>query len=173
MRTIIINDDQLKDEDVERCVERVKGVLLTTNGKILLAYNNHTYQFLGGHVEEGEDKKKSLIREIKEEAGIDVEIKEDAFLNIITYDNNYFDSGQKVKNSIFYYKIISDDVPDYSNTHYDELEVASEFNLLYINFVDLEEFIKKNISLGEINENIGREMLYALETYKSEYGGNI
>ena len=171
MRTIIINENHLKEEDISKKVERVKAVILNSSGKVLLAFNNNTYQFLGGHVEEGEDRILSLKREIKEEAGIDVDIIEDAFLNIITYDNDYFGTGVKVKNSIFYYRVLSNLEPDFSKTRYDELELQSDFNLLYVDFNEFEKFLKNNISHGTIDENIGREMLYTLEEYQNIYGG--
>ncbi len=52
MKKIIINDDHLKDTDVEMRVIRVKGFILNSKNKILLAHNNNTYQFPGGHVED-------------------------------------------------------------------------------------------------------------------------
>lgn len=171
MKTIIINDDKLKEEDIERVVIRVKALLFNSSEKILLAYNNNTYQFLGGHVEEDEDMKLSLQREIKEESGISVNITDDAFLNIITYDNNYFNTGRKVKNIIYYYRVFSDDIPNFSYTQYDVLEQKSDFDLFYIPFSDLAEFLNHNINNGMIDIKIGREMLYALKEYKEVYGG--
>lgn len=173
MRTIIINENQLKEDNISKSVERVKAIILTSSNKVLLAFNNGTYQFLGGHVEKGENRVFSLKREIKEESGIDVDILEDAFLNIITYDNDYFGTGVKVKNSIYYYRIFSDLEPDFSKTRYDELELQSDFNLLYVDFNTFEQFLKSNISYGTIDENIGREMLYALEVYQNVYGGEV
>ena len=171
MKTIIINDDKLKEEDIERVVIRVKALLFNSSEKILLAYNNNTYQFLGGHVEEGEDKILSLQREIKEESGIDVRLQDDAFLKIITYDNDYFKTGRKVKNIIYYYRVFSDDIPNFSYTQYDVLEQKSDFDLFYIPFSDLEDFLNHNIKVGMLDEKIGREMLYALIVYKEVYGG--
>ena len=173
MRSIVINENQLKEEDISKNVERVKAFFFTSSGKILLAFNNGTYQLLGGHVEEGENRRLSLKREIMEETGIDVDILEDPFLNIVTYDNDYFGTGEKVRSSIFYYRIISDLEPDFSKTRYDELELQSEFNLLYVEFSNLEQFIKSNISYGTMDEKIGREMLYALDIYRNVYGGEL
>ena len=75
MREIIINDDHLIDQDIETNVVRVKGIILNSHGKVLLAHNNYTYQFPGGHVEENEDANDCIIREIKEETGISLDIK--------------------------------------------------------------------------------------------------
>ena len=153
MKTIIFNDNNLTDNDIEMRVVRVKGLMLNSSGKILLAHNNNTYQFPGGHLEENEEKDKCLIREIKEETGIDI------------------GSGKKVLNSIYYYRIFTDSLPNFNETHYDELELATEFNLFYVNFNDLEDFLKKAIDDGNIDINIGREMIQVVDVYHEVYGG--
>ena len=96
MREIIINDNNLKDEDISEKVIRVKGLMINSKGKILLAHNNNTYQFPGGHLEENENMDDCIVREIKEETGIDLEVIEEPFLCIKTYDNNYYNTGRKV-----------------------------------------------------------------------------
>ena len=72
MKEIIINDKNLVKEDIEQEVTRVKGLILNSKGKILIAHNNNTYQFPGGHTHEGESLDECIIREIKEEIGIDI-----------------------------------------------------------------------------------------------------
>lgn len=171
MREIIFNNHNLTDNDIEEKVVRVKGLIVNSKGKILLAHNNHTYQFPGGHLEEGEDMKDCIVREIKEETGIDVKVFEDPFLCIKTYDDNYFNSGRKVLNSIYYYRFFTDDMPDFNATHYDELELATDFNLFYVVFADLKNFLKKCIDSGSIDGAIGNEMLNVVDVYYDLYGG--
>jgi ADP-ribose pyrophosphatase YjhB (NUDIX family) len=173
MKQIIINDNNLKDEDIDRKVIRVKGLIINSRGKILLAHNNNTYQFPGGHKEDNETINECIVREIKDETGIDVTINEDAFLNIVTYDNDYFGTGKKVYNSIYYYRFFTDDVPNFNETHYDEFELETEFNLFYVNFKDLDNFLNKSIDNGSIDSNIGREMLYVYDEYNKMFGGNL
>ena len=171
MKEIIFNDYQLQDSDMEDSVVRVKGLIINSRGKILLAHNNNTYQFPGGHVDDGETNDECIVREIKEETGIDVEIKEQPFLCIKTYDNNYFGTGKKVLNSIYYYRFFTDDMPNFQETHYDELELATDFNLFYVVFADLENFLKKSIDDGMIDPNIGREMIQVYQIYNDQFGG--
>lgn len=171
MREIIINDCNLTDTDIEDSVVRVKGIILNSRGKVLLAHNNNTYQFPGGHLEEGEDKDACIVREIKEETGINVSVDEGPFLCIKTYDNNYFGTGKKVLNSIYYYRFYTDELPNFSETHYDGLELETEFNLFYVVFADLENFLKKSIDDGMIDPNIGREMINVVNVYYDLYGG--
>ena len=171
MKQIIFNDNNLTDNDIELKVVRVKALMINSNGKILLAHNNNTYQFPGGHTEENESKKDCLIREVLEETGIELNVDEEPFLCITTYDNNYFGSGKKVLNSIYYYRTFTDSLPDLSKTHYDELELATDFNLYYVNFNTLENFLKNAIENGSIDVNIAKEMISVVDVYHEVYGG--
>lgn len=171
MREIIINDNNLKDEDISEKVIRVKGLMINSKGKILLAHNNNTYQFPGGHLEKDENIDDCIVREIKEETGIDLEVEEGPFLCIKTYDNNYFNTGRKVLNCIYYYRFFTDEMPNFKETHYDELELATDFNLYYVVFADLGNFLKKSIADGMIDVSIGREMLEVIDVYQELYGG--
>lgn len=171
MKQIIFNDNNLTDNDIDLKVVRVKALMINSNGKILLAHNNNTYQFPGGHTEENESKKDCLIREVMEETGIELNVDEEPFLCITTYDNNYFGSGKKVLNSIYYYRTFTDSLPDLSKTHYDELELATDFNLYYVNFNTLEKFLKNAIENGSIDVNIAKEMINVVDVYHEVYGG--
>ena len=73
---------------------------------------------------------------------------------------------RKVLNSIYYYRFFTDQEPNFSETHYDELELSTDFNLFYINFKDLDSFLLKNINSGDIDAKIGREMLYVVDVYR-------
>lgn len=171
MKEIIINDNNLSATDIESSVIRVKGLILNSRGKILLAHNNNTYQFPGGHLEDNEDTLTCIRREIKEETGINVYTDEAPFLVITTYDNDYFGSGKKVKNSIYYYRFFTDETPNFNETHYDEIELETDFNLFYISFLHLDKFLNENIKNGGIDPKIGREMLLVYKEYCEMFGG--
>lgn len=170
MKRILINDDNLKIDDLDFEVIRVKGLIINSDGDILIAHNNGTYQFPGGHKEDDETLDDSLEREIKEETGIDVE-SQGPFMLITTYDSNYFNQNKKVCNKIYYYVINTNETPNFEETHYDELECQTEFNLFYISLNELQEFLNKSIDDGSLDINIGREMLLVLEEYNNLYGG--
>ena len=107
MREIFINDDNLQENDINYTVVRVKGLIINSKNEILLAQNNNTYQFPGGHLDEGESLDECLQREIKEETGIDVSINTEPFLRIVSFCKNYFSMGKNVKSIIYYYKVFS------------------------------------------------------------------
>lgn len=173
MKEIIINDKNLVKEDIEQEVVRVKGLILNSQGKILIAHNNNTYQFPGGHTHEGESLDECIIREIKEETGIDLKVDEGPFMSIVTYDHDYFGTGKKTLNSIYYYRFFTDKEPDFEETMYDDLELETDFNLFYIDFATFDSFIEKSIEEKSIDEAIGREMLYVFSEYKEMFGGEV
>lgn len=171
MKKIFINDDNLEIEDLDYEVIRVKGLVVNSRDEVLIAFNNNTYQFPGGHVELEEDKEMALIREIKEETGIGIKSVSGPFMEIVTYAKKYFGSDKNVCNRIFYYRVLSDDTPNLEETNYDELEKQSEFGLFYVYIDDLEHFLHNCLKNGTIDESIGREMLLVLEEYNYLFGG--
>ncbi len=170
MKEIVINDHHLTDDDIEMKVVRVKALILNSKGKILLAHNNNTYQFPGGHKDDDEEMDDCIIREIKEETGMDLEVSERPFLCIETYDNDYFGTGKKVLNSIYYYRFFTDEVPNFNETRYDGLELATEFNLFYLSFSGLGDFLREKSEAGEMDPKIAREMLYVVDEYHNIFG---
>lgn len=171
MKKIIINDNNINKDEVDMSVTRVKGIVINSRGDILLCHNNNTYQLPGGHVDDNETLEACLKREIKEETGIDVKLNYPPLIEIITYDSNYFNTGKKVENKIYYFRVDTDDEPNFAETNYDELELETDFNLFYIKASNLELFLKKSIEDGSIDSNIGREMLLVCEEYDKVYGG--
>ena len=171
MKEIIINDNNLTDDEIESEVIRLKALIINSKGKILLAHNNNTFQFPGGHLEEGEIMDECIAREVVEETGIHIIVKEEPFLCIKTYDDNYFDTGKKVLSSIYYYRFFTDDQPNLEETHYDELELSTDFDLFYLNFKDLKNFLIDCIEDDKIDKNIGREMINVCDIYSELYGG--
>ena len=71
MKEIIYNDNTLNDEMIHEWVKRAKVLVVNSKDEILIAHTNDSYYFLGGHVENNESDYECLVREIKEEAGID------------------------------------------------------------------------------------------------------
>ena len=165
MRQVIINDHNLNDNDIDYTVTRVKAFMVSDDKDLLLVHNNNTYQFPGGHVEKGEDYKDTLIREIKEETGIDISSLDEPFLEINTYDNDYFGSDSRVLNKIYYFIVHTNDKPNIDNVDLDLVESETPFMLYYIKDYELKDFIEQELEEKTIDKKIAREMLLAFDAY--------
>ena len=104
MKEILYNYDNLTKEDIDEVIVRTKGLIINSDDEITLGYSHKTYQFPGGHLEEGETLEECLLREIKEETGIELtDAKLKPFQKITYYNKNYHDSGKNRENQIYYY----------------------------------------------------------------------
>ena len=170
MRTVVINDDYLGDSDVDYSVTRAKGIIINNENKVILAHNNGTFQFPGGHVEEGEDEKECLIREVREEVGIENFHVEDPFLKIITYDSHYFNTGSVVLNTIYYNRVTTDEQKKKKKTNYDLIEASTPFKLYFVDLDKLDSFLESEIN--NFDKPIYREMKIASKIYDEEYNND-
>ena len=108
MQEIVFNDSNLTDNDIEQSVTRVKALLINSKGKILIVYNNYTYQLPGGHLKDSEDIDQRIIREVMfsnlrsflekayEEKKIDKSILKEMLKVLDVYDNLYNTNEQKI-----------------------------------------------------------------------------
>ena len=171
MKRVIINDNNLDIKDIDYDVIRVKGLVINSNDELIIVENNNTFQFPGGHIRKDEALEDSLAREINEELGIDVNIDNGPFMMITTYDNNYFDTGSKVCNKIYYYVVKCDSEPDINNLKLDAIEKETDFNIIKVKLRDLDAFLNKALDDGRIDANIGREMLLVSSEFNNMFGG--
>lgn len=167
MKEILYNYDDLKLEEIDEVVTRTKGLIINSDNEITLGYSHKTYQFPGGHLEEGETLEECLLREIEEETGIeirDAELK--PFEKITYYSRNYHGSGKNRKNDIFYYIIKTDAKFDLDNTKLDEWEKAGDFTVKTLPLKNVEQVLIDSVPDNPINEVIVEEMLDIFKEYK-------
>ena len=69
MKTIIINETKLHDDDIQKFGNKVRAVLLSDN-KILVSHYGGVVLLPGGSIDKGETADDAIIRELKEETGI-------------------------------------------------------------------------------------------------------
>lgn len=146
MREIIYNKDNLDENDINRVVIRMKAIIENSNGEILLCHSNNNYHLPGGHLDEGETFEECLVREIKEETGIDIpEEKRNPFLKIIYMNKDYPNEGTNTKSIVNYYVIKEEITPDYNSTKLTEEEKMHDFKLIYINKNEILQELEKSL----------------------------
>ncbi len=138
--------------------------MINSKNEILLGYSYNSYQFPGGHVEEGEPLVKTINREIKEETGIEINLKGiDPFMVAYYYYKDYERKGNNRKNEIYYFKIKTDELPNLNKTNYTESEIKGNYELRYINIFKLKEELLNNFKIHEDIRGITNEMLKVLD----------
>ncbi len=167
MKKVVYNIDNIKEEKVDEIVKRVKVLLINSNKKVLLGYSGNVYQFIGGHVDEGESLLQTINREVLEETGININasnIKPFALLE--GFYNNYRNTGKVRENEIYYYDIKTDDKINLDKTNYTEDELVNNFKLEYIDINNIEKTLLENQEKYNDNMGIVKEMLEILKIYK-------
>lgn len=167
MKEVLYNYDNLTKEDIDEVVIRTKGLLLNTKGEILLGYGHKTYQFPGGHLEEGETLTECLAREIKEETGIKIEeIERVPFEKITHYNKNYHGILKNRSNEVYYFVVKIEEEPHPENTNLDLREKEGNYTVKNFRMEEVEQILMDSIPDNPINEIIVEEMLDVLREYR-------
>lgn len=163
----LYNNDNLKKEDITETVVRVKMLIINSKNEVLLGFCHKTYQFPGGHLEDGESLTDCVIREVKEETGIELTLDQaKQFFVIRHYNKNYHGTGENRCSEIYYFEIRTDEVYDLSKVDYTENEKDGKFELKYINLDKVEEVLSESITWNEKNAVIVPEMITVFNEYK-------
>ena len=174
MKKIIFNEDNLTDKDIDEVVTRVKALIINSNNEIMLGYSNKTYQFPGGHLGDGEDLNDGLIREIREETGIDIKDYNLYPFQKITYlTKNYRNTGFNRKNNIYYFVVNTDEKENKDNISLDDGEIKGNYTVKTIPLNNLEKILIDSIPDNPINKIIVKEMLTVLKEYKKVYNRGV
>lgn len=168
MKKILCNSDNIKESQVTNVVTRVKVILLNSKNEVLLGYSNNQFQFIGGHVEEGESLSHAINREVKEETGIELQVKETIMPDALAtgYWKDWPKDGENRKTLIYYYVIQTEKDVDLSKVKYTENEKKGNFTIKYIPITSIKDELLSNAELHENARGIASEMIQILEKVK-------
>ena len=173
MEIKVFNENNLRDDEIDIVITRVKIYLINSNNEIIVASSNGGIQLPGGHVEEGEDSISACIREIKEETGIVLEkdVIPEPFFEIRHYMKNYKNLGVNRVAKIMYYFIKTDQIYEEQNTKLTENEKANNFEIRLIPYSNFEQemTVVKNTNSQEINRVIAGEILESFLVLKRKF----
>ena len=169
MKVETINLHNLTMSDIQKQQHRVKIILLNSKNEILLCRRNGVYNFIGGHIEKGEGTLECAQREVREETGMMVKLRdfELPFYKLQCYEKNYYNLGLNYYTTIQFLVGNTDEQIDLNKRQLDENELKQVFTLEYIPYKQLREILEENriIAKKENREFIINEMLHVLEQY--------
>lgn len=167
METIIYNQDSIEEKDVRYRSIRLKALIINSKNELLVGYSHNTYQFIGGHLEEGEDLIDGLIREVEEESGIKIEQEEiKPFFLRKKYYRDYPEENSNSCYEYHYYVVNTDKLPDLSKVNYTEAEKVGKFELRFIPLSEIEQEFEENKKVSERTKVVEEENLEAIKIYK-------
>lgn len=165
MKTILYNYDNLTDNDINRVVRRAKILIINSNDEILFAHSNNNYFFVGGRVEENETFDEGIVRETKEETGIDLSLeKREPFFTITYMNKDYPSIGVNTKSVANYYLIKCDIKPDLSKVSLTYEEKTNNFKLVYIHKDKVLEELTNSLEICS-NKNVVRDTIEVVKEY--------
>ena len=146
MKEVIYNENNIKEEKINRTIRRAKALIENDNNEFLLANSFKNYQLPGGHVEDGETYADGLIRELYEETGIELVDKLPIpFISIIYITKDYPTMGINTKYIGNYYYIKTNNSPNFNRLELTNEEKMGNFKLEYIN---------KNVVLNILQQSL-------------------
>ena len=165
MKEIIYNYDNLKLDDIDETVKRSKIILENKDGYILLVKEFDAYQLPGGHLEPGENYNEALIREVKEEIGIDIENIERNPILIIRYLKKNFPKEKTNTEYIgYYFKEQIDIIPNIDNLNLTEYEQHSDYKIELIHKSNILEILNNNIKTTQYKNTVS-DTIEAIKEY--------
>ncbi len=166
MKEIVNNTNNLRDNEINNREVRVKALIIN-DGKIMIGDEENCYQFIGGHIEDGESHKDCLKREVLEEAGIALEDSEigECILKITDIYKDFPKDGINTNNDIYYYIVNSNKKPNKSKTNFTEYERTHNLSIIYLDLEDAIEKIRDNIPNHRKNAWIAPDMIEALTEF--------
>ena len=167
METKNYNEDNLKEDEIDSVVTRVKVYLINSKHKILAVHSNGGIQLPGGHVESCEDYLNAVIREIREETGIELSSNDKCvpFFEINHYIKNYRNQGINRIAKMVYYYVFTDKPYTKGKTHLTKHEMESNFEIVAMTLKNFERGLKdvEKDNSQAINRIISKETLASLE----------
>ncbi len=145
MRTVVINEDELKTKDIELVSNKVRAVMVE-GYKLLVANYGGVYLLPGGTVEKGETKEQAIVRELREETGIKYPLKD--LIGLFTlkyYQKDYPLRHDETKNrlSITHFYLADYKGIDKYKLNRTEKEIRDGFTLRLVNIDEIDSLIEE------------------------------
>ena len=167
------NDDDLKDNEIDEVVTRVKAFIVSSKNNMIVGYTDEGFQLIGGYVGAGEEIVPALKNIIFNESGIQLDAKDsiEPFYEIRYYNKDYKGTGINRLSDLIYFCVKTDKLPNYKKLKLTDREISEKMPLEMIRRGILGKEIKEYIEKEEnpLNKIKAKELLMAYEKFKEIY----
>ena len=143
---MLINYDHLEKNDIKTKIHKVRAIIFNIEGKIYITNMDDSYNLPGGHVENKEDIKSTLKRELKEELGIEVHKKEMQYIgNYVFYHKDFPGIQEKVnrENNVDLFYILKPKEIELNRVKLTNYEKHYHFCLLECTEKEIKDLLRK------------------------------
>ena len=167
------NDDDLKDNEIDEVVTRVKAFIVSSKNNMIVGYTDEGFQLIGGYVEGNQDLNTALTNIIYNECGILLDSKDkiEPFYEVRYYNRDYKGSGINRLSDLIYFVVNTDKLPNYKKLKLTPREIAERMPLEVVRRSlfgkDLREYIEKE--QNPLNKIKAKELLMAYDKFKEIY----
>lgn len=165
METVVYNNSNLTDKDINRVVKRAKLLIENDKEELLLAYSHNNYFTIGGHIEKDETDFECIKREVKEETGIDLHDEDfKPIISIVYYCKDYPEIGVNSKYVGNYYSTYCNDKVVKRDMNLTEDEKEGNFKCVYLPKCDALKILNDSLSTCSW-ERVVKDTYLVIENY--------
>ena len=167
------NDDDLKDNEIDEVVTRVRAFIVSSKNNMIVGFDKEGFQLIGGYVDAGEELIPALTNIIYNETGITLDSKDsiEPFYEVRYYNRDYKGSGINRMSDLIYFLVKTDKLPNHKKLKLTDRELADKLPLEIVRRSlfgkELREYIEKEEN--PVNKIKATELLMAYEKYKEMY----
>jgi ADP-ribose pyrophosphatase YjhB (NUDIX family) len=167
---LIINDNNLGINEIQEFNSKVRALLIDENNNILIANYGNILLFPGGSIDCNETINKAILRELKEETGIDYSIDELENLIVLKhYQKDYPKREGNLQNRLITTYYFIGKYKGISSQKLTEKEQKDNLRLELVSLDNLEELVLNNQTNNPRNLYFVKELITILEYYKHTY----
>ena len=147
-----------------------RAIINNSEGKILIANYGGVYLFPGGSIEERETPEKAVIREIKEEIGIEFEVLK-PLVKMRHFQFNYPTRENTTTDRLvitYYYAGQANQI-QMENANQTQEENKENFQVGFYSIDEIKHLIRKNNTQNPRNRYFNEELDTILEYYRQNY----
>lgn len=169
LKTLVINDENMQQEPAKRKMKS-RAILTNSENEVLIANYGGVFLLPGGSIEEGENPYSAIIRELKEEIGVEFEIGQlKPFAKIKYFQPAYPQRNGKTEDIMavtYYYLGKLESISE--NRSLTENERKDEFDVRFYNLRQIEDLLKNNNVGNPRRKYFDRELHEIIKEYKKE-----
>ena len=151
MKTMVINHDRLKQEEMEERVYKARCILLNKKKECYIQNYGGVYLFPGGAIQEGETSRDAVIREVEEELGIrlsneDLELLGTCELYAKEFPNRKDTATSKRYMKSDYYVCCADFTVNLEKQKLTAREKSTRFEIYHIPIEEIETLLQEEMT---------------------------